>query len=106
MLPKINRLDANSVEKVFKNGSFISLPSFTFKFLPSLGTIPRISVIAPKSVAKLAVKRNMLRRLGYTQLEPYLSKFPPLLGVLVFKKFQDDPLIIENDIQAILRKIN
>lgn len=125
MLPKKNRADRKVVDEVFKDGKFINSTFLTFKFikrrksnvffaakeessLPLQKTLLlRLSVIVPKSVAKLAVKRNFLRRLGYKALEKHLKSFPPgTEGVFIFKKYQDDALIIENEIKAILSKIN
>ena len=81
---------------------------FNFKFVVNNNTnSPRISVIAPKSVAKLAVTRNLLRRRGYAVLSKYIDQFPfGIIGVFVFKKFQNDVSVIENEIKTILTKIN
>lgn len=110
MLPKKNRADKKAIEKIFKEGRFISSPSFAFKFInnpENKDSSVQISVIAPKSVAKLAVKRNSLRRLGYNALAKHLDQLPTnLKGALVFKKYQDDTLIIENEIKSIFSKIN
>ena len=108
MLSKNNRANKKDIEKIFKEGRFISSPNLTFKYiLSSDSTDPRISFIAPKSVAKLAVKRNFLRRLGYDVLGKYINQFPSgVLAVFVFKKYQDDISIIENEIKNILSKIN
>jgi ribonuclease P protein component len=108
MLPKKNRADTKAVERIFREGKFFNSPNLTFKFIldDNLST-PRISFIAPKSVAKLAVKRNLLRRLGYNILGKYINQFPSgVLGVFIFKKYQDDKLVIENEIKNILSKIN
>lgn len=107
MLPKKNRADTKEVDKIFKEGRFVVSPSFTFKYFKSPKKEIKISFIAPKSIAKLAVKRNLLRRRGYSALGKYLDQFPAgLVGVFVFKKFQEDILIIENEIKNILTKIN
>ena len=108
MLPKKNRADTKAVEKIFKEGKFFTSPNLTFKFITTnKNSAPRISFIAPKSVAKLAVKRNSLRRHGYTALAKYISQFPAgLVGAFVFKKYQDDLLILEHEIKNILGKIN
>lgn len=107
MLKKINRADKKTVEKIFKEGKFLNTLNLTFKFLKTSQTGKKISVLAPKSVAKLAVKRNLLRRLGYKALEKHLGSFPAgIMGVFVFKKYQDDVLIIENEIKNVLTKIN
>ena len=108
MLLKKNRADKKAVEKIFKEGKFFNSPNLTFKFIQNdSGSAPQISFIAPKSVAKLAVKRNSLRRLGYNALKKYINNFPlGTVGVFVFKKSQVDVLIIENEIKNILSKIN
>jgi RNase P protein component len=67
----------------------------------------RISFIAPKKIAKLAVKRNFLRRKGYLILKKYIEQFPlGTLGVFIFKKPEENILKIENEIKKILSKIN
>jgi ribonuclease P protein component len=108
MLPKKNRADRKAVEKVFKGGKFLNSSYLTFKFiLTNNSTASRISFIVPKNVSKLAVKRNLLRRRGYSVLEKYINQFPStLLGVFVFKKYQADISILENEIKTILTKIN
>lgn len=107
MLPKKNRVSVKEVDKIFKEGRFLVSPSLTFKYLKNDTKRVKISFIAPKNVAKLAVKRNLLRRRGYSVLEKYINLFPSgIIGVLIFKKYQDDILIIENEIKNILNKIN
>ena len=115
MLPKKNRVDKKSIDEIFKacppigrEGSFINSNSLTFKFLLKNGSkIRRISFIAPKNVAKFAVKRNLLRRRGYSALEKHIKQFPfGLLGVFIFKKPLNSVLEIENEIKNILNKIN
>jgi RNase P protein component len=95
------------VDLIFKQGRFLNSPSLTFKFIIINENGRKISFIAPKSIAKLAVKRNFLRRKGYNVLQKYINSFPTgILGVFVFKKYQDDVLILENEIKNILAKIN
>lgn len=108
MLLKKNRADKKAVEKIFKEGRFLNSPNLTFKFiLNNHSSPPRISFIVPKSVAKKAVERNHLRRLGYSILKKHLDSSPTgLLGVFVFKKYQDDILILENEVKNIFAKIN
>ena len=107
MLPKKNRVSTKEVDEVFKRGSSLSSPSLSFKYLKNKNKEVKISFMAPKSVAKLAVKRNLLRRRGYIALAKYINQFPlGFVGVLVFKKYQDDILILENEIKSILSKIN
>ena len=108
MLSKKNRLDKKGVDKVFLEGRFINSSFLTFKFLSTKDQhSPHISFIAPKSVAKFAVNRNILRRRGYTALKKYINQFPSgLLGAFIFKRYQDDVLILEDEIKEILNKIN
>ncbi len=108
MLPKINRADKKAVEKVFNSGKFINSTFLTFKFILTKDpSPPRISFIAPKNIAKLAVKRNLLRRLGYNILKNYIENFPQgIIAVFIYKKYQDDISIIEDEIKSILNKIN
>ena len=106
MLPKKNRADKKAVEKIFKEGQLVNSSDLAFRFIPIRGST-RISVIVPKSVAKKAVERNRLRRHGYSVLEKYIKHFPSgFVGALIFKKYQQDVLIIENEIKKIFAKIN
>ena len=107
MLPKKNRVSTKEVEIIFQKGRFFNSLSLTFKYIKTDNKEVKISFIAPKSVAKLAVKRNLLRRRGYNALEKYLNQFPAgTVGVFIFKKYQDDILMLENEIKNILAKIN
>ncbi|KKR62257.1 hypothetical protein A2643_00345 [Candidatus Nomurabacteria bacterium RIFCSPHIGHO2_01_FULL_39_220] len=107
MLPKKNRATTKEVKQIFKERKFITSLDLTFKYLKIKEKEVKISFIAPKNIAKLVVKRNLLRRRGYTALEKYLKQFPVgLVGVFVFKKYQDDSSILENEIKNILNKIN
>lgn len=107
MLKKINRADRKTVKTIFREGKFLNSLSLTFKFLKNTQNSRKISVLVPKSVAKLAVKRNLLRRLGYRALEKHIQSSPPgITGVFIFKKYQDDILVLENEIKDIFSKIN
>lgn len=115
MLSKKNRADKKMVEMIFKacppngkEGKVFNFPNLSFKFTLNNSLIStRISFIVPKSVAKLAVNRNLLRRRGYAVLKKYIDQFPStLVGVFIFKKYQNDILILENEIKNALSKIN
>ena len=107
MLPKKNRLSAKEVRQLFKGGSFLSSHDITFKYLKSNNKTAKISFIASKNIAKLAIKRNMLRRQGYLALAKYINQFPiGITGVFIFKKYQDNILALEDEIKNIFDKIN
>ncbi len=107
MLSKKNRSSTKEVEKIFKEGISLSSSNFTFRYFKNNNQEIKISFIAPKNIAKLATKRNLLRRRGYSALRKHLHQFSlGITGVFVFKKYQDDILILENEIKNILSKIN
>ncbi len=108
MLAKKNRADKKAIEKVYKNGRFLNSLHLSFKFNkdPS-STLARISFTVPKTVSKLAVKRNYLRRQGYNALEKFLPIIPKqVVGIFVFKKYPKEISEIENEVKEILNKIN
>jgi len=114
MLPKKNRVSTKEVDKIFKacppngrEGKFVISPNLTFKYLKNDDKSVKISFLVPKNIVKLVVKRNLLRRRGYSALEKFF-KFSPsgIVGVFVFKKYQDDITILENEIKTIFSKIH
>ena len=120
MLPKKNRADKKAIERIFKFGRFISSPNLTLKFISTKEPVlPRVSVVAPKTVSKKAVDRNLLRRRGYAVLSKHIEQFPPgFLGAFVYgKKSMDifsskktenyNPIQnLENEIKIILSKLH
>ena len=107
MLPKENRTSTREVEKIFKEGQFAGSSDLTFKYLRIGNKRAKISFITPKNTAQLAVQRNLLRRRGYSALERHLGRFPAgLLGVFIFKKYQDNVSILSNEIKSIIDKVN
>ncbi|MCX6757491.1 MAG: ribonuclease P protein component [Candidatus Nomurabacteria bacterium] len=120
MLPKKNRADRKTVEKIFKEGRFINSANLSFKFLLNKNaSVSQISFITPKTVSKKAVVRNLLRRRGYAVLRKYFLILPKgLNGVILFGKNSEgvfggrknnsyNPIInLENEIKIILNKIN
>lgn len=108
MLAKKNRVDTRAVEKIFASGKFLNSPHLAFKFiLKGNSTSPRISFVAPKGVAKSAVKRNLLRRRGYRALQKHITAFPAgFAGVLIFKTYQDDVTLLENEIKSFLARLH
>jgi ribonuclease P protein component len=120
MLPKQNRADKKAIERIFKEGRFITSPNFSFRFIKDFGPkTTQMSFVVPKTVSKSAVVRNMLRRRGYQALAPYFTHFPKgLAGVFLFGKKSKEMFglkktkeyngvfNIENEIKTILNKIN
>ncbi|MCE9549036.1 ribonuclease P protein component [Candidatus Nomurabacteria bacterium] len=106
MLPKKHRADKKSVEEIFKNGKFINSTNLSFKFVLNKNLkLQKISFIVPKSTAKTAVKRNLLRRRGYAVLKKYLNDFPVgLSGAFVLKK-DVDSLELSKQVEFILNKL-
>ena len=120
MLPKKNRANKKSIEKIFKEGRFVSSPNLTFKFINNtIPSTPQISFIVPKTTSKKAVVRNLLRRRGYAVLQKYFKTIPPsTLGAFVFgkkgekifgvrKNKENNPIQnLENEIKTILNKLH
>ncbi len=108
MLPKQQRVDTKNINRIFKEGKFLVSSHFTFKFIQTGDGLPcRISFIAPKGVAQQAVVRNKLRRLGYTILTKHIHSAPSgIMGAFVFKQYEDDVSILDDEIKGILSKIN
>lgn len=119
MFPKKNRVEKKLVEKIFKEGEFLNSPNLTLKFIKKETKIPQFSFIAPKTVSKRAVDRNLLRRRGYSALRKHIHLFPKnIAGAFIFGKkslgffggrknktinpFKN----LENEIEKILNKIN
>jgi ribonuclease P protein component len=113
MIPKINRADKKTLDLVFRFGRFLNSQHLTLKFLLNEQNIlknknyPRISFIVPKNISKLAVKRNKLRRIGYSVLRDYIKSAPDnLTGAFLYKKYTKDIEIVKNEVKEILNKIN
>lgn len=105
MLPKRRRLDVKEVAEVLKLGRSLSATHLSMKFLTKL-TDFKVSVVAPKSLARKAILRNRLRRAVYRAIEP----LPPLRGhaILFIRTIPNGkkltPAFVE-DIKILLKKI-
>jgi ribonuclease P protein component len=107
MLPKKNRTDKKTVENIFKQGKFMNSSYFSFKFIKSRESGKKISFVVPKSVSKLAVKRNSLRRKGYMAIRDQMPALPAgVKGIFIFKRYEDDIPKLKNEIKGILDKIH
>ena len=118
MLSKKNRTSKKLVEKIFKLGKFVNSPNLTLKYINKEDSVPRVGFIAPKTVSKKAVDRNLLRRRGYSVLKNYLTVLPfGFAGVFIFNKksmeifgrsknkTRNPALELEKEIKSILRKL-
>lgn len=105
MISKKRRLNKDLFNKVFKQGSMIHSPVFVFKFIKNPENKGLFSFVAPKSVAKTAVKRNSLRRKGYNYLKNIDN--PHVFGVFMYKKGTKDASLdeIRNSVDLIFSKI-
>ena len=108
MLAKKNRVNTKEIDEIFKEGKSLNFPILTFRYFKnSNNKEAKISFTASKNIAKSAVKRNLLRRRGYTALKKYVQLFPSgIVGIFIFKKYQDNISILENEIKNIFTKIN
>ncbi len=107
MLPKEKRIPRGSFSDVLKNGRSFHFLFISIKIVRSDEENSRFSFVVPKTVSKSAVKRNLVRRRGYSILgkhlesikKPYLYAFFMKKGVekLTFDQF-------ESEIVAILKK--
>jgi len=105
MLPKNNRVPRKTIDQIFKAGRSVNSPSLNFKFILKPG-ISQISVIAPKGVAKSAVKRNLLRRRGYSALRKQFQDVPSgIQGALILKSPTLTTELFEKEIKIILSKL-
>lgn len=110
MLPKKNRADKKAIEKIFKKGFFLGSGLLNLKYVLTKTPIqPKISFIAPKTVAKQAVLRNKLRRQGYEAFKKYLNLLPNgFSGVFVFNKLKGSKITIKNiekEIEILFNKL-
>lgn len=107
MLKKNSRADTKTVDKIFREGTSVSSPGLTLRFIKSQpDSSSRISFIAPKSIARSAVKRNALRRLGYSAYRKQILNFPKgINGVFIFRNSSASAATLAKDLDIILRKI-
>lgn len=66
MLPKENRVKKALFAKVFRLGHTFSSPHLTLRVVAAPKEGGKFSFVVSKTVAKGAVKRNLLRRRGYS----------------------------------------
>lgn len=102
MLPKKNRVNKNTFMAIMDKGSITSGSFFVFRYIKQ--DFPSFAFVAPKKLAKTAIKRNSLRRKGYNIIRLYDLK--PAAGIFFYKKEGITASIpeIKKDIEYILKK--
>jgi ribonuclease P protein component len=105
MLPQKNRVDQKTAKKIFARGKSLGSKSFILKFFKEpRQSFPRLSFVAPKSIARTAVKRNRAKRIGYNILREHLKDFPKEVnGLFILKDLKSDSL--EEEIKKVAKKI-
>ena len=103
MLSKKKRVTKDIFQTILKRGSIISGSFFLFRYTPY--STPAYAFVVSKKIAKTAVKRNSLRRVGYNILRK--QELRPVSGVFFYKKeaLRAEPKEVENDIVSILKKL-
>ena len=103
MLPIIYRVDKKTIDEIFKRGKTINSPLFSFKFIKENHNT-KISFIVPKSLSKNAVRRNKMRRTGYSAIKN-LKIAPGIRGVFIYKKEENELPEIKNSIKGIIDRL-
>jgi len=102
MLSKKKRVTKDIFQTILKKGNIVSGSFFLFRYTPF--DRQAYSFVVAKKIAKTAVTRNSLRRVGYNILRIYDLK--PCAGVFFYKKeamgVKKEGL--KNDIEFILKK--
>ncbi len=109
MLSRHNRVSTALCTAILKGGRSISSVHFSLRYLKGekgakSGEYPRFSVVVSKKVAKLAVRRNALRRKIYGILgeKDFFPTLPPVSALIMVKK---DIITEAKDIKEIKTEI-
>ncbi|MEI7689219.1 MAG: ribonuclease P protein component [Candidatus Nomurabacteria bacterium] len=102
MLPKKKRVTKEIFQTIMEKGNIIPGSFFVFRYIKQ--DTPQYAFVAPKKIAKRAVKRNSLRRVGYNILRQYDLKFNA--GIFFYKKeaLVSNTTEFKKDIDFILKK--
>jgi ribonuclease P protein component len=102
MLSKKKRITKDTFQTIMEKGSIVSGSFFLLRYLKQPS--PAYAFVAPKKIAKTAVKRNSLRRIGYNILRLYDLK--SCAGIFFYKKeaLSATSLDLKKDIEIILKK--
>lgn len=102
MFSKKKRVTKELFQAIMKQGRTLPGSLFVFRYMKQDN--PAFAFVAPKSVAKQAVERNRMRRVGYA----CLRSFPinTSAGIFFYKKGSNKAttLEIKQDIKGILEK--
>jgi ribonuclease P protein component len=102
MLPKKKRVTKEIFQTIMEKGNIVSGSFFVFRYIRQ--EAPQYAFVAPKKIAKGAVKRNSLRRAGYNILRTYDIRSNA--GIFFYKKeaLTSNSIEIRKDIDLILKK--
>lgn len=108
MTPKKNRLTKKAIKQTLKLPYRASSDFFNILYkCDAESKLPRISITVSKKVAKTAVLRNRLRRIGYSALKPLILKvLPGFVALIQYKNGVNSPKTedIKIDIENLLKK--
>lgn len=73
MLPKQKRITREQFKNTLPGGRSLYCELVSLRIAPFPGETSRFSFVVPKAVSKSAIKRNLLRRRGYSVIEKHLQ---------------------------------
>lgn len=97
MLPKTKRLTAQEVREVLKLGKPVRAGAVSARY--TVGTAAKAAVVVSTKVARSAVTRNRLRRLGYAAL----TTLPTRTHLVIFIQSKD---VTQADIATLCSKLS
>ena len=102
MISKKKRVTKDTFQTIMEKGSILHGSFFMLRYL--IQDTPAYTFVAPKKIARTAVKRNFLRRRGYNILRSY--KLNSCVGIFFYKKEGLTASFIETkkDIEFLLKK--
>src|SRR3989344_7212904 len=108
MLPRGYKIKKEEIPSIIKKGRNFSSSIFNLKFLPSpAGNKALFSVVVPKTVAKKATDRNIIKRRAFEAIKKNLP-FPVAGYFIFFSKKEAEKSsfsLINKDISHILQII-
>jgi len=104
MLPKKQRVSKEFFKKLEKTRTFSG--EFLIMKVKAEKGLARISFVVSKKIAKSAVERNRLRRMGYAAAELLISKITPGYIFIFYFRKQNKKVSVEslrNEIKNLLK---